>query len=402
MRSNRQSFLAWRGIRADGRPGLAVPLSLVLLASTASAQTPPRFLVSTSDDLVAPVAVDSDLLAIGGGQAASVYFSDGHWLATVGFEPSDIDAFAFRPLARKGTSSSFAFSLLSDEGGVEDGDVLGIAAAGGVEVLTKEDDLASALGLPGTALDVDALAFDDLGQLFFSLQSDLANTTLGQVLDGDVLFLKNDGNVDRWLSEGEVETRFIMATGSTSSITDVLGIEWVNGEIWASVQAPSAYDGAIFSCGSAPALVLDEVAAGLGGEELDAFALAPTGSIVSNLQVASTLVPAGSTVHADLYGRPGSLQLVFMAGNAGTYPFGQVPGFGGFFVDPLDPWLLATILGPHTPIVQLDAAGVYAIDYLIPPDMVWGAGFGGEEGWSFQMIDGGTFEVSTPVRIARL
>jgi len=110
----------------------------------------------------------------------------------------------------------------------------------------------------------------------------------------------------------------------------------------------------------------------------------------------------GDLVHGTLHGAPHSLQLVLMAGGTGYVDFRSRPGWGAVALDAADPWLNA-ILGAFDPnLVLLDATGRWDGDYLLPTQTVWGIGFGGEEGWSFQMVDLGTMELSAPFRIEKL
>src|SRR5262249_25937671 len=152
-------------------------------------------------------------------------------------------------------------------------------------------------------------AYDDQGRMLFSLQNDLVGSVLGTVEDGDVLRYAN-GVVTRVLSEADVQAKFTQATGLTSAILDVLSLEFVNGEVWVTTQSPSAFDGAVLSCGATPAIVIDEAAMGLGGAEIDALALARPGDETSGFVLDATDLPAGGTLHADFVGRPNSLQLV--------------------------------------------------------------------------------------------
>jgi hypothetical protein len=384
---------------------VAYALGSALLGASAAAQTSaPRLFVSTTDDTTVGTAIfdDASLIAVGGNATLpSDHFAANHWLATIGFVPTDVDALARTPAAAPGSADSLVFSFLSSEGGVEDGDVLGLAVGGGLSVLVSEIDLVTALGDPAANVDVDALAYDDQARLLFSLQTDLTTASLGTLSDGDVLRY-DAGVVTLVLSEAEVQARFTAATGSTSAIGDVLGLEWLQGEVVASVQSPSAWDGALFTCGTVPLVVADENQVGLGGTELDALSLVKPGEEISGFTIDRSQASPGETFLAEFHGRPASAQLVLMCGNAGYYPFTHKPGFGAFFFDLNDPWLNAVVTAPGLPVVFLDGNGYFATNYTLPSTTVYGLGFGGEEGWSFQMIDGSTLEVSAPGRIEKL
>ena len=95
---------------------------------------------------------------------------------------SDIDAFAHRPGSTPGRADSNVFSLLSNEGGFLDGDIIALAFGGGATLLVSELDIATAMGAAGANIDVDALAYDDQGRILFSLSD-----PVGSVQDGDIL-----------------------------------------------------------------------------------------------------------------------------------------------------------------------------------------------------------------------
>ena len=384
----------------------AVFAGVVLAGAGAGAQgTPARLLVSTTSDVPAttdhPLITDESLTAAAGGDVVRPQFVEGHWLGTAGFVPSDIDGFAYLPGAVPGQNASFAFSLLSNEGGFEDGDVLTFAPTGGLQVVWSEDQLVFALGLLDEDIDVDALDFNDAGELLFSLQADVAGTYLGTVADGDVLRLTNSGAVVRMFEEWEIQTMFTAATGLTGAIGDVQGIEFANGELWVATQGPSSHDGAVLSCGAVPTIVLDEAAVGLGGAEIDALSVLPAAGEIPTVRVDRILAQPGDTVHADLHGTPFSVQLVLTAGDFGIMDFSRFPGWGAVYMDPADPWLTTVIGAPFANMVVVDAAGDFATDYALPLPDVWGVGFGGEEGWTFQSVNLGTLEFSAPFRVEK-
>lgn len=374
----------------------------LLLAGPASAQTP-RLLVSTGNDVPAtattPFCADGDVEAVGGSLGTHLSFGESHWLATTGFVPGDVDGFAFRPGAAPGSMASLAFSFLSDEGGVLDGDVVGVTP-GGLQVLIPEASLAQGLGTPGAALDVDGLDFDDQGRLLFTLQNDLDGTSLGKVLDGDVLRLEANGTVTLVAAESVIDACFAIATGLGSAVGDVQGIDWVNGELWVAIQSPSSHDGGVLACGSNPRIVADEGMLDLGGAELDALSVLPVA--LPGCSVEPRRAPVGAGLQAEFHGRPNSTQLVLMAGATGHVAFPQAPGFGAWLLDPTDPWLNSFWIQPAPPLVYLDANGEYRTTYSLPPAAVHGTGWGGDSGWSFQMVDLGTLELSAPIRVEML
>jgi hypothetical protein len=260
----------------------------------------------------------------------------------------------------------------------------------------------AALGLTDVEIDVDAIDFDDLGLLLFSLQSDVDGTFLGPVSDGDVLRYEADGSITRVITEAEVQACFTAATGSSSAIGDVQAVEYVGGELWVATQGPSSYDGAVLSCAFTPYVVGDEAAIGLGGAELDSLSIVGTGDELATLTIDKLQAAPGERIHAEFRGAPGAALIVLTAGDAGYIDLTWLPGWGMLTMDPSDMWLQATLQAPLLNLVVLDASGAHAVDYALPSIDVWGTGLGGESGWSFQMVDLRTLEVSAPIRVETL
>ncbi len=382
-------------------------LGALLLGGTVAAQgAPPRLMVSTTADVpdngTLPFIDDASLIAVGGAGGVLPHFIDGHWLGTSGFVPGDIDGFARLPGMVPGRGDSIAVSFLSNELGLADGDVLVFGSTGGLQVLVSEDEIVAALGLSGVAIDVDALDFDDAGRLLFSLQSDVDQTVLGLVEDGDVLAFEAGGVVSRVLSEAEIQARFTAATGSTASVGDVQALDWVAGEIWVATQGPSSHDGAILSCAAVPYVVGDEAAIGLGGAEIDALSIVEPGQEIPTILIDRIQALPGDTFHAEFHGPADSVALVLMAGDTGYVDFTTHPGWGGWYLDPLDTWLQAILLAPWENVVILDSYGYWEVDYTLPTLDLWGMGLGGEDGWSFQMVDLATLKLSAPFRVEKL
>lgn len=406
------TFVPHRG-GGPRRPGAAAGsrspflLCLALLAagssaSTASAQGPPRLVVSTSSDLAPGGALgavsDAGLLAVGAGGSAVQQFTENHWLAQAGFVPSDVDAFARLESFPEGSARSFVFSLQANQGSFLDGDALTFDDGGGVSILYGEDALLAGLGIPGGNVDVDALDLDPLGRLVFSLQGDVSGTLLGTVQDGDVLRLEFDGSVSLLASEQEVQTSFSVATGLADAIGDVQGLTLVGTEIWVAIQAPSSHDGGVLALGTAARMVYEEDLLGIGGEELDALSVARSGDELACLTASTLTASAGESVHFEVYGAPGEVYLVLKAGGAGFFAYPGFHGYGGFYLDPLDPWLSSVVADPTDAIIVLDGAGRFAIDFALPTVPLWGAGWNGVDGWSFQLLSAAG-EVSAPLRI---
>jgi hypothetical protein len=385
----------------------ACSLSFLLALSAVAGAQVPRVVVSTTSDVPALVglpfpASDTDLLSAGGSGEVRPHFMEGHFLAATGFAPSDIDAFARRPGSSPGRADSYVFSLLSNEGGFEDGDILNLSANGGVTVYVLEEDLASAMGVPGANIDVDAVTFDDQGRILFSLSSDL-NVAPIFALDGDVLRLETGlAGVTKIYSESDVQARVDQAVGPTSAILDVQALDWVGGDLHVAVQSPSAIDGAVIRITGTPGVVIDEVAMGLGGEEIDALATMRAGDETACLQMSVSEGLPGDGLHVEVFGAPGETYAVLPSGNFGTVNFLRFPGFGTWFLDPFDPWFLALHQVGGIPRITLDGSGRFGHDWNLPPGAEFGMGLGGEPGWSLQMVRLSNLELSAPFRVRHL
>lgn len=389
-----------RALSARGPRSLVLLLSFTLPVAAQSA----RVVVSTTDDVAASAGIpfpvtDGDLVVVEEQQSVRPFLADGHFLATCGFRPSDVDAFAYLPGSRPGRGSGKVFSLLSNEGGFLDGDLL-VLSDGGVSLMISELDLTTAMGVPLANVDVDAITYDDQGLLLFSLNADLNGTILGTVQDGDILRLElGFAGVTRVLSESEAQTRFTLATGLIDPILDVQALDWASGELWAAVQSPSRHDGSILAIGSAPQVVQDENDMGLGGAEVDALCALRAGDELPVFHMSPGVALPGDTVHIETRGEPGALLMVLMAGNTGFINFSRFPGFGGWYFSPTDPLLNALLTTQAIPFAQLDGAGEFSVDWTVPIGLTAGLGLGGESGWSFQLMDVQSKELSAPFRM---
>lgn len=385
-----------------GRPALAaLSLTVAALSAPSAAAQSPALLVSTSLDVAAdathPAVDDAALVRVASGAAPIVQLAPGHWQGVAGVVPGDVDGLALLPGADPAQHGSIVFTLQADEGGFADGDVLAIAAGGGFQVVVAEEDVALALGAPGAAIDLDALAYDDVGNLYFSLQADLASSGLGALSDGDVLRLAPDGSASVAFTEAEVQAAFEAATGLTGAVGDVLGLEWQAGEVWVATQGPTSHDGGVIALGALARVVVDEADLGLGGAELDGLCVIDPSAFLARLSFDVDSAAPGDLVTGEIHGGVGGHPIaVAAAGDAGYFATSSfAAGFGALFVDAQDPWLNAVGLQ----IVVLDGSGSYAQQIELPRGLTGGAGFAGEDGWTFQAIDAVTLEVSAPFRI---
>ena len=307
-------------------------------------------------------------------------------------------AAAHRPGSTPGRADSNVFSLLSNEGGFLDGDIIALAFGGGATLLVSELDVATALGSAGANIDVDALAYDDQGRILFSLSD-----PLGSVQDGDILRIEPGfAATTLVLSEADVQARFTQATGLTDPILDVLSLEWAGGSLWCSVQSPTRHDGSVLALMGTPQVVFDENTLGLGGAEIDALGTQRPGDEIPVFHMSKQEALAGDAVHVEARGRPGAFAYVFMGGRSGHLDFRRFAGFGGLYLDPFDPWLSALRLSHALPIVRFDGAGRYAIDWNLPSGPEFGVGMAGELGWSFQLLETQPMRLSAPFRVEKL
>lgn len=378
----------------DARSPLVFACAFGLLASVASAQVPDLF-VSTSSTVAIHGFDDGDVLSVGVGQTPTRHFGAGHFRALYGGVPGDVDALTYQPVPNVGGAGTWAFSLLSNEAGFLDGDVLGFAPGGGLMVMVSESELALALGITGTTLDVDAATFDSTGRLVFSLQANHGGTTIGDVSDGDVLRQELDGTVTRMFTEDDVNLLVGMA-GVSGSIADVQALHIAGDELWVCVQSPSSADGAVIAIDPLPRVVATEDELGLDGAELNALMVAENAPAVG-FDLDTSEAAAGATVSASFRGMPGDTLLILWSGAVGTFDFAHAAGFGRWYLDVNDPWLAMAVA--KAPLIGLDGAGHATIDYTLPAGVA-GVGLGGEMGWSFQALSLGGFELSAPFRIA--
>jgi len=151
-----------------------------------------------------------------------------------------------------------------------------------------------------------------------------------------------------------------------------------------------------------PYVVGDEAAIGLGGAEIDALSIVEPGQEIPTILIDRIQALPGDTFHAEFHGPADSVALVLMAGDTGYVDFTTHPGWGGWYLDPLDTWLQAILLAPWENVVILDSYGYWEVDYTLPTLDLWGMGLGGEDGWSFQMVDLATLKLSAPFRVEKL
>jgi len=385
-------------------PALRAAVVLAALAAPCAAQSAPQFIVSTSNDpgVISPqlpALDDTDLMIVGGGALPALWFAVEHWRAVTNFVPRDIDALAF--LGDEPRAGDFYTSFQSDEGGFKDGDIVLLRADGTFVAVIDEQSIALALGDAALDIDVDALCFEGGGPLgggrmMFSLADNATSPTLGALLDGDVLEYSSTGNVQRLFTEAEVSAAFAAATGTTAAVGDVLGLELVNGEVWASVQAPTSHDGGVIALGAFARVVAQESDLALAGEELDAFALLRTAPMPCLWF--ETDVGTYSGRGAIQYGTPNGPMLVLAAGTSGWIEAPLLGGFGAVALSGGDPLLNALLAGPNLPIAVVGANGAFEKPVAFDAAAA-GSGPSGSLGISVQVVDLVTLRTSPPFRI---
>lgn len=192
-------------------------------------------------------------------------------------------------------SDALYVSVLSNENGFLDGDLLRVTA-GGIEVAVAEDAFRIAAGTVDSNLDIDAVHIDPDGTLFFSFaenedSSTLSGDTAGVIGDGDVLvWPAGAASAQIHLTESQIDAMVSQALGAATSTTDTRGLarDPANGSLLFVVQSPTAHDGSVFSTAGGGTLVAghEESSFDFGNEfELDALTVQPVrwpGLSVSN------------------------------------------------------------------------------------------------------------------------
>lgn len=246
-----------------GRAGraLAATLATVWPAAPMAAQELDLLMSLTSDGAVMgqPVADQELLFHAPGGLAHVAWASQtlgllaGQDSTGLHLEFGDIDA-----VHDAGGGSTAAtglyISLVSDEHGFEDGDVIEVKT-GGFEVFLPESFFVDGVGAVDGNLDVDAFALCADGSLLFSLAEDEDSL----FLDGDDPGVVRDGAVLHWPvgapqalilhAESELDAFVSQALGAQVSIGDTKGLaeDPSTGSLLFTVQSPSSDDASVFS-----------------------------------------------------------------------------------------------------------------------------------------------------------
>lgn len=289
--------------------------------------------------------------------------------------PADVDALAWapRPGASGPAPQDLLFSITTSLGPYEDGDLLRLADGQGVIVEVSEAELVAALQPTAGGFDLDAAARTPPGQIWFSVESDLSGTVLGDVLDGDVLvYDRQTGQVRRERSEAEIQALVTAATGSTTAIGDLLSLSFYppTGELAFTVQAPTSADATVFGAGGGGRVLSGWSEADWQFQvetELDALAFVPGGA--PQPPVIGTDVPfygQGALMRITAHhGNPGGTILGYLAETT-AYLAQPGQGIGFFFLDRADPWLQQFVRHGSTHPHLLDSSGSATFDWTTP------------------------------------
>ncbi|MDA1261183.1 MAG: hypothetical protein O3A20_11260 [Planctomycetota bacterium] len=239
-------------------------ITLLLMAACPQEISASRVSViaSTSADTVLtqdPQCRDEELLRLERGDPwARLWMPAGGWNALLGdsdfdaqFDaPAGIDGLEWVPRG-SGMPSLFDLWFTTDSDFLtwQDGDVLRVDPSGTIERVIAEDSIRTALGTP-SAFDLDAIARDPDGRLYFSIRDGLATTVLGAVEDGDVLIYDpTSASVTRAWTESEVQSWVDHAAPGSGAIGDVKGLAFdpESGALLFLVQSPSAQDATVFT-----------------------------------------------------------------------------------------------------------------------------------------------------------
>jgi hypothetical protein len=172
---------------------------------------------------------------------------DGAADAPAGLDALDLVA---PPPGASTTVFELQFSMDRDAFGFRDGDVLGIGPDTRPFLVLSEDALVQALDLADGGLDLDAMCWQEDGELWFSLRDDEDSLSLGVLEDGAILaYDPRDGSGRVIATEGEVQGWVDHARGGTAAIGDLkaLARHPVLGYLLFTIQSPSADDAAVFT-----------------------------------------------------------------------------------------------------------------------------------------------------------
>ncbi len=315
----------------------AVLLSMVIgTVSEANAQGS-ALLFSTSGDAQLPgrTADDGEVSRFVPGQTPHVLFNASGLETLLGEVPGDIDGLHFEGPGRP-SYRNLQFSLLSNQLGFKDGDILALDSAGQIVLVRDEDSIATALGISGSNIDVDGFTYNESGELLVTIDGNV-----GTIQDGDVYRLPAGAPAVLVYTEDQVRLFVETALGTpVTSIGDTLGLAWdpTSRSLAFCVQSPSSDDATVFVDDQGGRAVPGHRESDFGfgnAVELNAIAFtsAPTDGYPL-LDVDDSSPAEGATIQFSLEGGSPNGLFWFVASGGRTYEtFG--PGLGGTEV-----WLL--------------------------------------------------------------
>lgn len=359
-------------------------LGLTLLAAPSPAQEPFAVYVSlSSDSALAGQAVEDEEILLHDAFGATRVAWPGETLAALAGDPGgsglnhlfgDIDALHDRGI---GPGGGLLFSLVSDEAGFSDGDVLAMEPTG-VVVLIPEDTLVTVFGISDGNLDVDAVHLQEDGVWLLSFNEDedstlLSGDTAGVLADGDVLRWDTiNAQVDVLYTEAEVDGMVSAALGSSQSSGDTKGLarDPETGALLFSVQSPSAHDGSVFSDALGGMLLAghDEDAFGFDGAvELDGLSIVATRW--PGLTPSEPRPAAGAAFSVEVRGEtPGAIHLVTVSLELVPTWF-PLDGWGGIVMAE-DALFGAGLQAGAVLLTVADQAGLAQVPLVVPPAVV--------------------------------
>ncbi len=339
-----------------------------------------------------PTCLPGALLRRRQGSTGAVFFPQAAWQAMVGdldgdglFDmPPDVDALTeWPPSGSLGFDpTDLAFSTARSGPGFEDGDILRLSPLGGFDVLVSEATFLQAI-LPASGyFDLDALAKDGQGNLWFSLRDSLGGTVLGDLEDGDILMLDPlTGTVSRPWTESQVQSMVDQALGTSAAFGDVktLAFDPTSGDLLFGVQSPSSQDATVFSTRGGGEILSGWSESDWGFQsaaELDAFCFLSQPSLPA--PVLSVQFPYLTSGVADQFrlrhGTPNGLAKGMVAT---SFRFQEMPGWGAGFtwLNPSDPWFGFQWRNTLFHRTRFDSSGSLTYRWTPPPPAPWNLGY---------------------------
>jgi hypothetical protein len=365
---------------------LRLAFGIATLSCGVAAAEPQQIVMSLTDGVTLPsgIADDEELIAVAPGLAPRKFLSDTSLALYFGDrnndglfdEPNDIDALAFlSSVPFVAMTESLVFSLLSDQNGIKDGDVVRFAPqepVTGLEVLFSEAFLAAAISANDGNIDVDAMAFGPDGAFWFSLAEDESTGPQSIVMQDDTVFVLAVGasTASVAFTAGQMETFAKTALGVTTSTVDVLALEFAGNDLLFTVQSPTAHDATILSVANGGMVWAGatEATFGFGADvECDALALF-SGSPFSSLDAEPAAPTSGVPLVVTLDGAtPNTPVLLVLSGTVAKAGAGwPVAGFGALVPSPFDPIFLAGVANAPALVAVTDPAGIVAYSGAAP------------------------------------